>query len=117
MVDVESLYISDSVLHVEVIEVFTLGHAHHDLALPLTDGWTVKTSMGLADGGLCTDVIVFTGDSAYPAWAFNIDHGFYKWNLFAQNAERDNWWGTSINIRIGRYTKLSDGWGRGDKRA
>ena len=25
--------------------------------------------------------------------------------------------GTSINIRIGRYTKLSDGWGRGDKRA
>ena len=26
-------------------------------------------------------------------------------------------WGTSINIRIGRYTKLSDGWGRGDKRA
>ena len=29
----------------------------------------------------------------------------------------DLYQGTSINIRIGRYTKLSDGWGRGDKRA
>ena len=114
MVDVESLYISDSVLHVEVTEVFTLGHAHHDLAAPLTDGWTVKTSMGLADGGLCTDVIVFTGDSAYPAWAFDIDHGFDEWNLLAQTAERDNWWivengedDESINYEEGELTAIT----------
>ena len=114
MVDVESLYISDSVLHVEVPEGFTLGHAHHDLALPLTDGWTVKTSMGLADGGLCTDVIVFTGDSAYPAWAFDIDHGFDEWILLAQTAEGDNWWivengedDESINYEEGELTAIT----------
>ena len=127
IVDADSVYVLDSLLHVDSIADGTIGHARHNLSDTLTGEWTVRASMGLAEEGLCSALMVFTGDTEFSAWSFDISHPEESWGLYVQ-IRGDSWTNLaegndeSINYEEGALTTItmsfSDGkisaWADGD---
>ena len=111
---VDSPYVSNGVLHLDIsdsVKSPEIPHIREDLPEEIDKYWTATARYGLKSGSLCSAFFIFTGNSDYPAWFFDIDYEDKSWLLFVLVAE-DGWrsllgGSNGIDYDLGDFTTLT----------